>query len=116
MKTKQILVAALVFASLSFGNVSASENASASNAMKHLTDQITQSFKTTPFELINEPSDLIVVEFKIDQNHKFDLVKVIGKNEDLANYSKIALQSKNIIVDQSIEPKTYHIPMRFVSE
>jgi hypothetical protein len=79
MKTKQIFAAALVIASLSFRNVSASEkSSSAAIAMKNLTEQIQEAFNTTPFELINEPSDLIVVEFKINKDHKFDLVQVIS--------------------------------------
>jgi hypothetical protein len=116
MKTKQFFAAALLIGSLTFGTVSASENTSAPITMKSLTEQIKETFSETPYELVNDPSDMIVVEFKIDKEHKFDLVKVVGKNEELANYSRILLESKTITVDPSVEPRTYHVPMRFVSK
>jgi hypothetical protein len=115
MKTTQFFTAVLVIASLSFGSVSASESTTSAIANKNLTRQIQQTLSNAPFEsMVNEPSELIVVIFRINQNHEFELIRVIGQNEELINYSTRLLSHKNILVSPEIEPKSYNVPVRFI--
>jgi hypothetical protein len=115
MKTTQFLTAILVMATLSFGRVNASENTLTANATKNLSEQIQKAFNTTPFEdLINLPTERITVIFKINENHEFELVQVLGKNRELTQYSKMVLSKKRIKVDPNMESKAYYIPLTFV--
>ena len=117
MKTKQFFTAVLVIATLSIGSAFASEKTSAAIAKQNLTEQIKMAFNQTPFEeLIEQPDERITVIFKINQNHEFELVQVVGKNRDLVNYSTHILSKKTILADPTIEPKAYYVPMRFVSK
>jgi hypothetical protein len=117
MKTKQFLAAIFVIATLSIGSVFASENTSAVRAKQNLSKQIEKAFNTTPFEdLMKLRDEKITVLFKVNQNHEFELIQVIGKNRELVNYSTRILSKKTILVDSSIEPNAYFVPMRFVTE
>jgi hypothetical protein len=114
MKTTRFLAAIMVVATLSLGSVNASEKSSAAVAKQNLSEQIRKVFNTTPFDdLINQPTERITVVFRINQNHEFELIKVLGENKELTRYSTLVLSEKSIHVDPNLEAKAYYMPLKF---
>lgn len=116
MKKVHFLSTVAIALAMSFSNVFASENALKKAANQKIAEVINQVFYTMPSQdLMDKENEIITIHFMVDKGHKFKLLKVEGDNKDLIQYSTVVLSNLKIAFDDSIEPKEYEIPVRFVN-
>jgi hypothetical protein len=116
MKKVQFITTIAIALAMNLSNVFASENTVKKATNQKMAEVINKVFNTMPTEdLMNKENEIITIHFKVDKDNKFKLLKVDGNNKDLVRYSTIVLTKKEIVFDNSIEPKLYELPVKFVN-
>jgi 5-enolpyruvylshikimate-3-phosphate synthase len=117
MRTKLFLAAILV-SMLSLTTVNAgtstktTESARVATAQSEVSATLQQMFKNTPLEDLIEAQETIQVRFSVNENNEMTILKVVGKNKELANYVYQVL-TRNKITLVNAEPNSYNINLVF---
>ena len=118
MKTRTLILVALALSIFSVTNLHAGEKDAVPNAEQTLREEIKEIFYNVPYEGVmgDESVSTISVEFKINKDHKLQVISVNGENERLVRYAYNKLSQRTIKASPLLDGNGYSINLRFVTE
>lgn len=116
MKTKILILAALVIGIFFNTSINAGSGLEKENNETMLTQTFETLFQNAPLQDLMDYYEKckINVKFRINANHEISNIRVAGNNSEMVNYVTMKLSQTPIKVNPSFEQKGYTISLYFI--
>ena len=115
MKTKRSILLAILLGMLFTVSTKARENEAVQEAAYDLKHNISRLFKAFPWEDLVGPDECctVVISFRVNDELLLEDIQVKGENNDLVQYTMVALNREKIIAEDVLKGKKYRMQIKF---
>lgn len=114
MKSKKLLLLAMLVLMLGQVNLIASGTANLVTAKEDLNEQIWDIVSNVPVDLLSfNASNVLTISFRVNENGELTSIEVESQNDLLAQYVKMRIEEESLLADSRLSGKKCRVSVSY---